>query len=169
MADNAANASSPPAAAAEVDYDKLTVKDIFENLTYGPAPESDAAFREWVDEHEGKFGLFINNEWVHPAGAKYRPSVCPATGEELCVTCDGTDADVDVAVSAARTAFESWSALEPHVRAKHLYSLARHVQKHARLLAVVEALDNGKSIRETRDADVPIMARHFYTTPDGRS
>ncbi len=66
------------------------------------------------------------------------------------------------AVSAAREAHKSWSALSGHARAAHLYSLARHISKHARLIAVVEALDNGKSIRETRDADIPIVVRHLY-------
>ena len=150
---------APP---SKEEMDKLTVKDIYENLSYGPAPESDATARQWIAEHDGKFGLFINNEWVHPAGASYRPSVCPGTGEELALTCDGSAEDVDAAVAAARTAFESWSTLSPHVRAKHLYAIARHIQKHHRLLAVVESLDNGKSIRESRDADVPIVARHFY-------
>jgi aldehyde dehydrogenase (NAD+) len=82
--------------------------------------------------------------------------------KRLCETIDGDVADVDLAVQAARTAFVSWSALSPHERAKHLYSIARHVQKHHRLLACVESLDNGKSIRETRDSDIPLVARHFY-------
>src|SRR6185436_14311043 len=70
--------------------------------------------------------------------------------------------DVDAAVAAARKAFPIWSALTPHARARHLYALARAVQKHSRLLAVLESMDNGKSIRETRDLDIPLVARHFY-------
>ena len=65
-------------------------------------------------------------------------------------------------MAAAKEAFKSWSKLAPHVRARHLYSIARHVQKHIRLIAVLESLDNGKSIRETRDADTQIVARHLY-------
>ena len=78
------------------------------------------------------------------------------------LTMQGEKEDIDNAVAAAREAFKSWSKLPGHVRARHLYSIARHVQKHARLIAVVESMDNGKPIRETRDADVQIVARHLY-------
>src|SRR5207237_10537010 len=71
-------------------------------------------------------------------------------------------ADVDRAVAAARAAFETWGKTSGHVRARYLYALARHIQKHSRLLAVLESLDNGKTIRETRDIDIPLVARPFY-------
>ena len=74
----------------------------------------------------------------------------------------GTQEDVDLAMTSARKAYESWSQLPGHVRARHMYSIARHVQKHARLISVLESLDNGKSIRESRDCDIPLVARHFY-------
>lgn len=74
----------------------------------------------------------------------------------------GTQDDVDVAVKSSRKAYQSWSTLPGHVRARHLYSVARHVQKHARLLSVLESMDNGKSIRESRDCDIPLVARHLY-------
>ena len=83
-------------------------------------------------------------------------------GEKLASTMQGEQEDVDSAVGAAREAFKTWSKLPGHVRARYLYSIARHVQKHARLIAVLESLDNGKPIRETRDADVQIVARHLY-------
>lgn len=83
-------------------------------------------------------------------------------GEKLASTMQGEQEDIDQAVGAAREAFKSWSKLPGHVRARYLYSIARHVQKHARLLAVLESMDNGKPIRETRDADVQIVARHLY-------
>jgi aldehyde dehydrogenase (NAD+) len=86
----------------------------------------------------------------------------PATGATLATTVQGEQEDVDAAISAARTAFESWSKLPGHVRARHLYSIARHIQKHMRLFAVLESMDNGKPIRESRDADVPLVARHLY-------
>ena len=70
--------------------------------------------------------------------------------------------DVDLAVKAARQAYESWSNLPGHVRARHLYSITRHLQKHAHLVAVLESLDNGKSIRESRDCDIPLVIRHLY-------
>ena len=74
----------------------------------------------------------------------------------------GTQQDVDLAVQSARTAYDSWSKLPGHVRARHLYSIARHIQKHARLISVLESMDNGKTIRETRDCDIPLVARHLY-------
>ena len=86
----------------------------------------------------------------------------PASGALLAATCQATPEDVESAVHAARAAAPAWSALTGFERAKHLYSLARHVQKHARLVAVVEALDNGKTIRETRDADTAAVVRHLY-------
>src|SRR4029078_11091419 len=73
-----------------------------------------------------------------------------------------TAADVNKAVKAARAAFKGWSALPGYTRARHLYAIARLIQKHSRLFAVLETLDNGKPIRETRDIDVPLVARHFY-------
>ncbi len=84
------------------------------------------------------------------------------SGEKLASTIQGEKEDIDLAVSAAREAFKKWSKLSCHARARHLYSIARHVQKHIRLIAVLESLDNGKSIRETRDADSQIVARHLY-------
>src|SRR5690606_18241999 len=86
----------------------------------------------------------------------------PSTTDVLAKVTQGTLKDVDTAVAAARKAFPKWSKLPAHARARHLYALARMVQKHSRLLAVVESLDNGKSIRETRDLDIPLVVRHFY-------
>src|SRR5437763_1301579 len=86
----------------------------------------------------------------------------PATTATRARVTQAGRADVDAAVAAARKAFPAGSALSGHARARHLYALARAVQKHARLLAVLESLDNGKSIRETRDLDIPLVARHFY-------
>ncbi len=138
-------------------------KEVFESLSYGPCPESQEAVNAWCARHNDKhFGLFINNEWYTPSDRKYSEVKCPGTHEVICHTMEGTSADVDVAVAAAKTAQVSWAALTPHARAKHMYAIARHVQKHARLLAVLESLDNGKSFRETRDSDVPLVARHFY-------
>ncbi len=86
----------------------------------------------------------------------------PATGKVLAAPGLGDKADIDTAVAAARKAQVQWAKLPGHARARHLYALARMIQRHARLIAVVEALDNGKPIRETRDIDVPLAARHFY-------
>ncbi len=135
---------------------------LFQSMPYGPAPESADAAEAWLDAHEREFDLFINNTWTAPAEGSYLTVSNPARGETLAQAADATAADIDAAVLAARSAYQSWSALSPHQRAGHLYAIARNLQKHARLLAVVESLDNGKPIRESRDIDVPLAARHFY-------
>jgi aldehyde dehydrogenase (NAD+) len=139
-----------------------TLLDVFKTMQYGPAPESPAAANAWLDEHGRKFGLFINNEWLAPKGAKYYPSYDPSNGELLGETVQAAQKEVDAAVGAARSAFESWSKTLGVVRARYLYAIARNIQKHHRLLAVLESMDNGKPIRESRDIDVPLLARHFY-------
>ncbi len=139
-----------------------TLLEIFKSMEYGPAPESPAAVNAWLDEHNRKFGLFINNEWMTPKGAKYYPSHDPSNGELLAETVQAGQKEVDAAVSAARTAFETWSQTPGVVRARYMYAIARNIQKHHRLLAVLESMDNGKPIRESRDIDVPLLARHFY-------
>jgi len=131
-------------------------------MEFGPAPETDAPVRAWLANHDGVFGHFIGGEWVKPIGGEYFDSIDPSTGKVLGRVPQGSSADIDAAVKAARRAFPAWSALSPHVRARHLYALARTVQKHSRFLAVLETMDNGKTIRETRDIDVPLVARHFY-------
>jgi aldehyde dehydrogenase (NAD+) len=86
----------------------------------------------------------------------------PATGGKLTSVAQAGAEDVNAAVSAALRAFDAWSALSGHVRARYLYALARQLQRHARLFAVLESLDNGKPIRESRDIDIPLVARHLY-------
>ena len=136
--------------------------ELFKTMDYGPAPESPAAAKAWLEAHGRKFGLFINNEWVTPKGAKYYSSYDPSNGELLGETVQAGQKEVDQAVAAARAAFSGWSKSPGVVRARHLYAIARNVQKHHRLLAVLESMDNGKPIRESRDIDVPLLARHFY-------
>jgi aldehyde dehydrogenase (NAD+) len=139
-----------------------TIKEIYETMEYGPAPESADHAMSWLADHKQKFGHYIDGKWVLPKDGKLFKTVNPATGEKLADVLDGTAKDVDTAVKAARKALPAWQALSPFRRAKHLYALARLLQKHARLFAVVETLDNGKPIRETRDIDVPLAVRHFY-------
>ena len=139
-----------------------TLLDVFKSMDYGPAPESPSAVNAWLDEHKRKFGLFINNQWVTPKNAKYYTSYNPATGEALGETVQAGQKDVDAAVAAARAAFGTWSRVPGPARARHLYAIARNIQKHSRLLAVLESMDNGKPIRESRDVDVPLLARHFF-------
>src|SRR5690554_5522044 len=131
-------------------------------MEYGPAPEADGPVREWLAQHKDGFGLFINGQWRKPPEAVTFTTLNPATGETLATVVQARPQDVDDAVAAARAAFPGWAALPGHVRARFLYALARQVQKHARFLAVLETLDNGKPIRETRDIDIPLAARHFY-------
>src|SRR2546429_1010590 len=132
-------------------------------MEYGPAPESDAPALEWIKQHDGgRFGHFISGSWVAPAEGKYFETINPATKSVLARVAEGSKADVDAAVAAAQNAAPGWAGLAPHARARYLYALAREVQRHSRLLAVLESLDNGKPIRETRDLDIPLVARHFY-------
>ena len=140
-----------------------TVAKLFETMEYGPAPESDAPALEWIKQHDnGRFGHFINGRWVAPTEGQYFETINPATKQVLARVAQGGKADVDAAVAAANAAAPAWAGLPPHARARYLYGLAREVQRHARLLAVLESLDNGKPIRETRDLDIPLVARHFY-------
>ena len=138
-----------------------SVAQILKTMEYGPAPESDSAAQAWLDKHDRTFGLFINGEWS-PGGGKSFDSFNPATGKKLATIAEATVADVDAAVKAARAAQTGWARKGGQARARYLYAIARLVQKHARLFAVLETLDNGKTIRETRDIDVPLVARHFY-------
>jgi aldehyde dehydrogenase (NAD+) len=142
-----------------------TVAELFQSMEYGPAPEADAPARAWLAAHDGAFGHFIGGTWTKVG--KTFETFDPSTGKSLARVTQGTAKDVDAAVAAARKAYPAWSRLAPHARARHLYALARMVQKHARLFAVLETLDNGKPIRETRDVDVPPGIS--ITTPDGRS
>ncbi|WP_426195606.1 aldehyde dehydrogenase family protein [Massilia sp. DWR3-1-1] len=137
-----------------------TINEILTTMDYGPAPESTKEAHAWLDQHARSFGLFIDNAWTEPAATF--ASIDPATGVELAQISQASADDVDRAVAAARRAQPGWVALGGHGRARVLYALARLLQKHARLFAVIETLDNGKTIRETRDADLPLAARHFY-------
>ncbi len=139
-----------------------TVAGIFESMEYGPAPESDKPALAWIAQHEASFGHFIGGTWTKPAKGARFDVTDPATGKILAKVAQGTKGDVDAAVKAARKALPAWQRLSGHQRARHLYALARAVQRNSRLLAVLESMDNGKSIRETRDIDIPLVARHFY-------
>lgn len=138
------------------------IAEIFETMSYGPAAEQSDYVYEWLKNHKDGFKLFINGKWVKPKTSTARiDSLNPANGEKLASFSVAGKDDVDAAVKAAKTAFSTWSKLSGHARAKHLYALARLLQKNSRFMAVLETLDNGKPIRETRDIDVPLVARHF--------
>jgi len=139
------------------------VAEIFDTMSYGPAPEADTAARAWLASHAARFGLFINGAWVPLREENaYLDSRNPATGETLARITVAGPQDVDAAVAAAAAAAPAWAKRRGHERARVLYALARLVQKSSRVLAVLESLDNGKPIRETRDIDIPLVARHFY-------
>ncbi len=137
-----------------------TIKEILQTMDYGPALETTKEAHAWLDGHERRFGLFIDNAWSD-AGDTFA-TTNPADGVELAQVTQATNDDVERAVAAARRAQPGWVALGGHGRARIMYALSRLLQKHARLFAVLETLDNGKTIRETRDADLPLVARHFY-------
>ncbi|MEL6450444.1 MAG: aldehyde dehydrogenase family protein [Pseudomonadota bacterium] len=138
----------------------MTVKEIFETMDYGPAPEAAGDALAWIVGQGAQFGHFINGAFTDPAPGF--DSKNPATGEVLATLSQATQADVDAAVKAARTAQPKWASAGGHARARVLYAIARLLQKHSRLFAVLETLDNGKPIREARDIDVPLAQRHFY-------
>ncbi len=139
------------------------VAEIYQKMSYGPAPEQADYVLDWLAQHGEGFGFFIGGKWVKPLKpAQTLDSFNPATGEKLAaISIAGLD-DVDAAVTAAGQAYATWSRAPGHERARVLYALARLIQKNSRFLAVLETLDNGKPIRETRDIDVPLAARHFY-------
>ncbi|WP_170117114.1 aldehyde dehydrogenase family protein [Phyllobacterium sophorae] len=138
------------------------IKDILRTMDYGPAPESDTDVRNWLETHATGFGHFINGKFTGVGGHKTFAVINPANDAVLAKVAHGAAEDVDAAVKAARNAFAKWSKLPGHERAKYLYAIARHIQKRERFFAVLETMDNGKPIRETRDIDIPLVARHFY-------
>ena len=138
----------------------MTVKEIFDTMDYGPAPESAAEALAWLVDGGDRFGHFIDGAFTAPGDTTIE-SRNPANGEVLAQVTQATEADVNAAVAAARKAQSRW-ARDGEKRARVLYAIARLMQKHARLFAVLETLDNGKPIRESRDIDVPLAQRHFY-------
>ena len=140
----------------------MSIAEKFVTMEYGPAPEDPKEAQSWLDRRERRFVHFINGQWQAPAGQEYFDTLDPSTGEKLASVAQGSSADIAAAVGAAKAAFPKWRALTPHTRARYLYALARLVQKHSRLLAVLETMDNGKPIRESRDIDIPLVARRFY-------
>jgi aldehyde dehydrogenase (NAD+) len=127
-------------------------------FAYAPALESTAAVRL-----RESYGHFIGGAWSAPAAGRTFPAIDPATEQPLAQIALGDENDVDRAVAAARRAYEkSWRKLRPSERAKYLYRLARAVTERSRELAIVETLDSGKPIRETRDVDLPQAAAHLF-------
>ncbi|HYL46799.1 MAG TPA: aldehyde dehydrogenase family protein [Candidatus Limnocylindrales bacterium] len=140
----------------------MSIVEKFVTMDYGPAPEDPREALAWLDRHKRRFGHFINGAWHPPADGKYFETSDPSAAEKLADIAQGSAADIDAAVKSARAALPAWQSLSNHARARYLYALARQIQKHSRRLAVLETLDNGKPIRESRDIDIPLVARHFY-------
>jgi aldehyde dehydrogenase (NAD+) len=140
----------------------MSIAEKFVGMEYGPAPEDSKEATAWLERHGRHFGHFIGGAWQSPAAGEYFDTLDPSTGEKLASVAQGSAADIDAAVKAARAASSTWRALTPHARARYLYALARLLQKHSRLFAVLETIDNGKPIRESRDIDIPLVVRHFY-------
>jgi aldehyde dehydrogenase (NAD+) len=109
-----------------------------------------------------KYDLFIDGAFVKPQSKKYFDTINPATDESIAKIAEANEKDVDIAVKSARKAFKSWSKLEPKERGKYIFRIARMIQERAREFAVIESLDGGKPIRESRDIDIPLAANHFF-------
>ena len=140
----------------------MSIAEDFITMEYGPAPEDAKETLSWLDRHGRRFDHFIGGTWQKPSAGTYFDTADPSSGDKIASVAQGSRADIDAAVQAARSAFPEWQVLTPHARARYLYVLARQVQKHSRRLAVLETIDNGKPIRESRDLDIPLVARHFY-------
>nr|XP_032662307.1 aldehyde dehydrogenase family 16 member A1 [Chelonoidis abingdonii] len=121
-----------------------------------PSPQA------WLGIHGRSFGHFVDGKWLKLEGRETTSSTNPVTGELLATTLQGEPEDVEAAVQAATKAFEGWSRLPCHARARHLHNMARTIQKHQRLLALLESLNTGKPVGEARDRDLPLVVRHFY-------
>ncbi|MFL5540825.1 MAG: aldehyde dehydrogenase family protein [Longimicrobiaceae bacterium] len=140
----------------------MSIAEIFETMEYGPAPESASPAVRWLEERGRSTRHYVDGEWREPEGGERFDSLNPATNQVIARIAQGGRGDVDAAVDAARRALKGWQAIGGHGRARYLYAIARLVQKHSRLFAVLESMDNGKPIRESRDIDIPLVARHFY-------
>ena len=140
----------------------MSITEIFNTMEYGNAFESAQQADAWLDARHRTLNHFVDGRWSVPTSETYFDSTNPATGAVVARIADGSSDDVDAAVAAARAASAGWKKLGGHGRARFLYAIARQVQKHARLFSVLESMDNGKPIRESRDIDIPLVARHFY-------
>src|SRR5437899_10547711 len=135
-----------------------SVAEIFETMAWGPAPEAAEPALAWLDQHGRRFGHFIGGQWG--ATEQTFDVFNPANAQVLAQVGQGSPADIDAAVKAARAALPAWSSTPGHVRARYLYAQARQVQKHSRLIAVLESLDNGKTIRDSHILAIASVACH---------
>ncbi|MDC0057400.1 aldehyde dehydrogenase family protein [Alphaproteobacteria bacterium] len=134
----------------------------FKNIKYGPAPEDATDVLKWIKNLSNPNKIYINGKWTLSKSSKKLQAINPSTNLKLFKLVISSKKDIDKAVTAAKKAYPKWSKLSTYKRSQYLYALARLIQKHARFLSVLESIDNGKPIRETRDIDIPLVARHFY-------
>src|SRR5579871_5463260 len=113
----------------------MSIAEKFVTMEYGPAPEDPKEAQLWLEAHRRRFGHFINGEWRQPAEGVFFDTSDPASGEKIATVAQGSAADIDAAVLAAKKALPKWQGLKPHQRARYLYALARAVQRHSRRLA----------------------------------
>jgi aldehyde dehydrogenase (NAD+) len=139
----------------------MNILERYHAMDYGPAPEARNEADAWLAAHDFSKALFIGGDWKAAASGKTFETSDPSSGKLLAKVSDAGDADIDAAVSAATKALPKWSASSGYQRAKLLYAIGRAMQRHQRLFAVLESIDNGKPIRESRDIDVPLAIRHF--------
>lgn len=139
----------------------MNIQQRYDAMDYGPAPESRSEADKWLADRDFSASLFVDGQWKKPAGGKTFETREPASGKLLATLGEAGSDDIDAAVAAARKALPGWQALSGYQRARHLYAIGRAMQRHARLFAVLESLDNGKPIRESRDIDIPLAIRHF--------
>jgi len=134
----------------------------YKNIEYGPSLEKDEEVLSWIKNISLPNKNFINGKWIISKSKKKIQVINPSNKKKLFKLTVSSKKDVDLAVDAANKAHSKWSKLSPFKRSQYIYALARLIQKHSRFLAVLESIDNGKPIRETRDIDIPLVARHFY-------
>ena len=134
----------------------------FQNISYGPAPEDSKEVNSWIKNLKNPNNHFINGKFVKSSSSKKINIINPSTNKKIATLSVASKKDVNAAVSAAKKAHIKWSKLSSFDRSKYLYALARLIQKNSRFISVLETIDNGKPIRETRDIDIPLVARHFY-------
>ena len=138
------------------------LREAMKTLDYGVAPESTAQVTEWLETHGRVFGHFVDGEFINGTKRTLFETRNPATAEVLAKISQADKKIVNIAVAAAGRAQGTWAALPGFERGRYLYAIARLIQKHSRLFAVLESLDNGKPIRESRTGDIPLVIRHFY-------
>lgn len=139
----------------------MNIKDIMQTMDYGPAPEATTDVVAWLEARGRSFGHFINGSFTDAKKADIAVEN-PANGEVLAHIPAAGEDEVNAAVAAAAKAFPAWSKLSGFERSRYLYAIARQIQKRERFFSVLESLDNGKAIRESRTADIPLVIRHFY-------